>query len=359
MSLPILEPNEESGYRTPYQYRENRLHVGSLLLRGENARFYGWVNVGNRDVLPSIPVPFRYALAMRSRRLAYFCVTLLLFIVSTALSVWPNDTLATLGAGGLIPLKSAQIAIESEDLEVSTHEIKIRYQFHNSSDNDVDALVGFPLPELDGSAVYNTPMEIPKDGEFNFVDFKVISAGIVVPVKMEARAFYGGRDITERLESLGIPATVLPEPLNLALLKLAPAQRQQLEKDEWIVAGDFNPPLPGVGNKGWWATWTMRVQFYWTQLFPSHKSIELVQTYRPIVGGTILGLDDDVQNNIQAFCADEQTLHQVAAIREQESHSKKAFHEGYLKGTSPQVHPYDGQQLERANPRIRALGIDR
>ncbi len=47
--------------------------------------------------------------------------TLLAILLTTALHppALANDTLATLGAGGLIPVASSAIAMESEDLVVS------------------------------------------------------------------------------------------------------------------------------------------------------------------------------------------------------------------------------------------------
>ena len=41
-------------------------------------------------------------------------------LVAAAAPLFANDTLVTLGAGGLVPLKSAGIAMESEDLQIST-----------------------------------------------------------------------------------------------------------------------------------------------------------------------------------------------------------------------------------------------
>jgi hypothetical protein len=49
-----------------------------------------------------------------------------------AVTAWPlcaNDTLVTLGAGGLVPLRSGEIAMESEDLQVSIGQITVRYVF--------------------------------------------------------------------------------------------------------------------------------------------------------------------------------------------------------------------------------------
>src|SRR5437879_375004 len=92
---------------------------------------------------------------------------LLLFCAPSSLA---NDTLVTLGAGGLVPLKSTSVVMESEDLQISASEIRVQYKFRNDSDRDVRAMVGFPLPELDGGDVENSPMHLPSRDSKNFVD---------------------------------------------------------------------------------------------------------------------------------------------------------------------------------------------
>ena len=164
------------------------------------------------------------------------------------LPVAANDTLATLGAGGLVPLKSSDIAIESENLEISVHQIKVRYLFRTNTDHDIDAIVAFPLPELDGGLVYNEPVVFPSKDPVNFVDFKVEANDALVTAKVEIRAFANDLDITAYLASLGLPASVL-EPLNSALMKLSSEQRSQLEKKGLDCAG-LLPSAAGCRQEG-------------------------------------------------------------------------------------------------------------
>lgn len=170
-----------------------------------------------------------------------------------------DDTLVTLAAGGLVPLKTTQISMESEDLHISIHRITVRYVFRNASAKDINAVVAFPLPDLAGDSFYVGPMVLPDENNLNFVDFKVMLNGKPIRTRTEVRAFLNGRDITARLRSARLPPTVLFEPLNAAIRKLTRAQRNKLVKDGLIVGADFNPPLRSVGTHGWFATWTMRV----------------------------------------------------------------------------------------------------
>ncbi len=230
--------------------------------------------------------------------------TILLTIVPLLLctSANANDTLATLGAGGLVPVKSTQIALESEDLKISAHRITVRYVFRNASDKDVHAIVAFPLPDLDGVELYFEPMHLPRGTDWNFVDFKVSSNGEPVSTRMEARAFIEGRDITARLRAVGLPVSVLLEPLNYALMELSARHRDELEKERLITSADFNPPLRSTGTSGWYAGWTMRVKFYWTQRFPAHSPVELVQTYTPVVGGSYIFESDKGESSVKPYC---------------------------------------------------------
>ena len=213
---------------------------------------------------------------------------------------WPlaaNDTLATLGAGGLVPLKAAQIAMEREDLEISVHRITVRYVFRNNSDKDVEATVAFPLPELEGGLVEHVPLELPEKSKADFVDFEVTVAGKPVAAKMEVRAFHLGVDITDRLRFAGLPVSVIDEGFAAAVGKLSTQQHSQLEKDELLVSDDV-----GGEKRRYWANWNTRVQFYWTQRFPARGTVEVQHKYRPVVGGVYRVPGDSVASRIKPYC---------------------------------------------------------
>lgn len=252
-----------------------------------------------------------YTSAVRRSGAVTAAIVLTFSVLCTA-----NDTLATLGAGGLVPVRSSEIVMESEDLEVSTHKIVVRYTFRNDSTKDIDAVVAFPLPDLAGGSLYYDPINLPYQDDPNFVGFEVTSGGKRIETSLQTRALLTReRDITERLHSVGLPPSVLLEPLNYALLKLSPEQRGQLEKDELIVPGEFNPPLRSAGNKGWWASWAMRSQFYWTQHFPANSTVELLQSYSPVVGGSYITANYDGSESIRPYCGGPDELHRVVSIK--------------------------------------------
>ncbi|HUJ31704.1 MAG TPA: DUF4424 family protein [Candidatus Acidoferrum sp.] len=232
-------------------------------------------------------------------------------IAASALPLGANDTFATLASGGLVPMKTSDIVMQSEDLQISVHEITIHYLFRNTSDRDIDATVAFPLPDLDGGTVYNEPLRLPNEQNPNFLDFRVTSGGTPISVKANVRAFSEGRDITSRLASFDLPPSVLLAPLNCSLMKLEPGQRSALEKEELIVADGFNPSIPCAGKQGWWATWTMRVGFYWEQRFPAKGTVDLLQTYRPVVGGSYIVSGSDGSESARPYCGGADALRQI------------------------------------------------
>ena len=265
-----------------------------------------WSKVQNPFTMTSHPTRFRWLF-----------ISALTCCAATALA---NDTAVTLGAGGLVPIKTTAIVMEDEDLSISVREITVHYVFRNTSNKDIDAIIAFPLPDLNGGEVFNTPINLPDETELNFVRFSVSSAGVPIPVKVDARAFLDKADITARLDAAGLPVNVLLEPLNAALLRVPLETRQQLEKEQLIIPEEgFNPPLRSSGKTGWWATWTMRVQFYWEQRFPANSSVELTQTYRPIVGGSYIALDDPGETSIKPYCGTASTIRDIANVKK--SHS--------------------------------------
>jgi hypothetical protein len=54
-----------------------------------------------------------------------------------------NDSSAELAIGGLVFTKNTSIEMLSEDLFLSTEQIRVRYRFYNSSNDDIVVHVAF------------------------------------------------------------------------------------------------------------------------------------------------------------------------------------------------------------------------
>ncbi len=237
---------------------------------------------------------------MRSR----IFLMLLAFFVLAVITANADDTRATLAAGGLVPVRTTQIVMESEDLQISVHKITVRYIFRNTSPKDIDALVEFPLPDLEGGD-FQGPIDIPDEKRLNFVDFKVTCNGKPVATRMEARAFFKNQDITARLHADGLPVSVQYNTALAAIEKLAPAKREQLKREGLIYQ---------LGFQDWYADWTERVKFYWRQRFPAHSDIVLVQSYRPVVGGSYIGADDG-SSIVEPYCGGPDAIRRIAQVK--------------------------------------------
>ncbi len=84
----------------------------------------------------------------------------------SATPVFANDSIAELGTGGLILSRSDAIAMESEDLYISPEKVTVDYVFRNNTDKDVDAIVAFPMPDIEGDP--NEMPAIPRRAERQF-----------------------------------------------------------------------------------------------------------------------------------------------------------------------------------------------
>ena len=75
----------------------------------------------------------------------------LTLLVSTAFcgAGLANDTMSTLGAGGLIFIETEDVKMASEDLYVSPSAVRVKYQFTNNADHDVETLVALVNQEAE------------------------------------------------------------------------------------------------------------------------------------------------------------------------------------------------------------------
>ena len=118
-----------------------------------------------------------------------------------------NDSMAELGAGGLVLVATGAIAMQREDLALSPAEARVRYEMRNDTGRPVTVRVAFPMPEVprmtpggmttgpdDGAGPYNIALRPPTDP--NFLRFRVWSNGQELEPELEIRALLpDGRDI--------------------------------------------------------------------------------------------------------------------------------------------------------------------
>jgi hypothetical protein len=193
-----------------------------------------------------------------------------------------NDTTAVLGAGGLVFVANDDIQMQSEDLSISTDEVKVVYEFANHADTDQHIMVAFPLPDITGSPDFM--VSVPVEDADNHFGFKTTFNGKPVKAELHQYAVALGIDQSDFLDGLGVPLAPFGQATQEAINKLGDADKQEL------VHRGLATPMEYDAGKGWQTDyvpmWTLRSTYSWEADFPAGKTAEVVHTYRPSVGGT-------------------------------------------------------------------------
>src|SRR3569832_2519570 len=104
---------------------------------------------------------------MHANRLPIAASILALVAASPAFA---NDSTAELSTGGLVLKKHAGIAMKSEDLFISEHEVRVDFRFLNTTPKDLRVLVAFPMPDIAIEGI-DDMLAIPTEDPQNILDF--------------------------------------------------------------------------------------------------------------------------------------------------------------------------------------------
>lgn len=193
-----------------------------------------------------------------------------------------NDSIAELTTGGLILSRSDDIAMESEDLFISRDKITVDYVFRNTTDKDIDTIVAFPMPDIEGNP--NSMVAVPDEGSDNFLDFEVVSDDVPILPKLEQRAFAAGLEVSADLKAHNVPFYPFGKETSAALARLP-----QDVADDWLRRGMITVEEYDDGS-GWTKVrapyWKLQSTYWWRTTFPAHKPVHVFHRYRPSVGGT-------------------------------------------------------------------------
>ncbi|RUV54065.1 DUF4424 domain-containing protein [Mesorhizobium sp. M5C.F.Ca.IN.020.29.1.1] len=200
----------------------------------------------------------------------------------SATPVFANDSIAELGTGGLILSRSDAVAMESEDLYISPEKVTVDYVFRNNTDKDVDAIVAFLMPDIEGDP--NEMPAIPDGQSDNFLGFEVTIDGVAAKPQLEQKAFALGIDISADLKAQNVPLYPFGDAARAALAKLP-----QAVADDWVDRGIIieDTADDGSGMKtDYVAFWQLRSTYWWRSTFPANKAVHVAHRYKPSVGGT-------------------------------------------------------------------------
>lgn len=217
-----------------------------------------------------------------------------------------DDSSAAIGAGGIIFAKSADIRMASEDLSVSPEKIRVRFTFVNDRAKDIDTVVAFPLPDIDTTEYWYSPLGSTTDDPVNFVGFKVLVNGNPIAFEADQRAIAAGKDVTAAIRAAGIPVNVVMGQRFGALEKLSKEKRRALAAVKAVELEEDNV-VP---------RWTIRTRFHWKQHFPAGKTVTIAHSYQPVTGAAFFtqyemaakGKDDYWKKQ---FCMDPPTLSRI------------------------------------------------
>lgn len=194
-----------------------------------------------------------------------------------------NDTMAELKTGGLVYVESPDVSMDKEDLFISPQEVRVDYQFQNASDKDVETLVAFPMPDVQGQI--DGDVAIADSDSDNFLDFTVTQDDQTITPTLQQRVISTGIDVTDDLTAQKIPLMPFSDKTYAALDKLP-----DNIKADWLTRGLVYSDEYDVGKgmeKHLTPLWTLRSTFWWRTKFPAGKTITVHHRYKPSVGGTV------------------------------------------------------------------------
>jgi hypothetical protein len=228
-----------------------------------------------------------------------------------------NDTMSQLGTGGLEFITSDEVSMDSEDLSVGPDQVKVVYHFTNKGADDQHALVAFPLPDITGDGDFM--VAIPEGDGDNIFGFKTTFDGKQMASTLHQYAFAVNVDQTDILTSLGVPLQPFGEKTIDALNALSKDDQQKL-----VHLGMIIPMTYDAGNgeqTDWTPIWTLKSTYTWEADFPAGKTVEVVHTYKPSVGGTVAttflvppydATDEDRPKDYKAkYCTDDDFIKTV------------------------------------------------
>lgn len=222
-------------------------------------------------------------------KLGQFGFATLIAFIFLSLPGLADDSAASIAAGGLVPRRETRIVMAREVLRISPEKVIVDYDFRNDTDHSVTTEVAFPIPP------YSNAFEERELSDQTFQSFRVWVNGKPIACKIEASAFFHGKNVTPLLRADGIDIPTLGHfedanggPVTRDFGRLSvPTKRQLIREGLFQNLGD--PPERNQGL-GVFARWTAHLQYHWTQTFPAHSTTHIRHEYTPVVGFQFVSL---------------------------------------------------------------------
>ena len=211
----------------------------------------------------------------RLRRLLMTC--LLAAALPLHASGEPTASSRDAAAGGLAFVPDPTIVIETQEIVLSTGEIKINYSLRNKGTAERTIMAVFPLPDLDTAQVSDQQLKVYTTQSANFIAAAITVDGAAAPVEVEQRALALGLDVTTLLATHQIP-----------LMPFDKGSTNQLRRLPKVVRSDFlQRGILRVDDERVEPNWTLKTTAYWRQSFPPKKPVSIALTYKPVTASAL------------------------------------------------------------------------
>ena len=248
----------------------------------------------------------------------------LILLLLLAGAAHANDSTGTVSTSGIKYLKNPHIDMQSEDLYISEHQIRVHYRFKNTSSQDLTETVLFPLPI------------VPAFIDYDFADtkglvdsFRIYADGKPVRPQAHVRAYFERSngslvDVTADLKKCGLSDQELMHPWT---------QNKDAEKLNEKIRTCSSPKIKSLlpaseSNIVGWTSWSSQIIYSWKQTFKANAVTEIKHQYTPLVGGSFLPSlkAKDSKAFIDEYCMDENFLKNFKTVE-----GEKVYHHlGYI-----------------------------
>ena len=197
-----------------------------------------------------------------------------LYLVGASVDALADDGAVSVAVGGLVARRETRIVMAKEVLRISIKKIVVDYDFRNDSDQNVITEVAFPVPP------YGSSMDYPPAEIASFSDFKLSIDRKPASFKVEAKAMFKGKDVTEilvkdRLDVASFGNSEDGVTYCRNFVSLPESEKKRLTDMGIIEVRD---------STDCWAGWEVHLQYHWTQTFPAHSTTHIRHEYSPAEG---------------------------------------------------------------------------
>ena len=238
--------------------------------------------------------------------------------VLAPIPVRAQDSSIELSIGGLVFKRHPSVSIESQELTITSEQIKARYRILNQGQAPVTLTVSFPLPDIDLTDADN--IAIPTSDPLNPVGFETKIEGQSGSYNVIQRAFLGDKDVSQAVRDAGLPLIVSGGHQD-RIARLSQSVRDRL-LDDGLIQNAGNDER---GRQLFGGTWIVKTSATREQVFLPGRPITIDHVYRTSLGisfDTVLrkalrdnrGMRAAVQRYRKDYCITDQFLAEIDKI---------------------------------------------